>query len=72
MELQEGKRERLGMQAFVPSITGPTIKTFFMYFIFFIWWLPIRATAEFLQFGDLMPKLWCKDKAKCDVNCIKN
>ena len=41
MELQERKRERQGIKAFVSFIIGPTINKFFTFFFFFIWWLLI-------------------------------
>ena len=32
----------------------------------------VVATSEFLPFSDLVPKLRGEDKAKCEVNCVKN
>lgn len=34
MDLEEGKGEKQGIQAFSPFKTGPTIKKFFMFFFF--------------------------------------
>ena len=68
MELQEGKRERQGIQAFISFIIGPTIKKFFVFVFLYL----VVANRPLLQFSDLVLKLRHKGKAKSEVNCITN
>ena len=61
MELRERKREKQGIQAFVPLIIGPTNQEIFHVFLFLY---EVVATSEFLRFSDLAPKLRREDEAK--------
>ena len=53
MDLEERKREKQGIQAFSPFVTGPTIKKFFMFFFFFKWWLLLPSSC-----GSV---IWCRN-----------